>query len=76
MQIVCMNMQKLNSKVVKMTRKKMKINWICKIFGHSFDLIDLTIFKVKNVAINRKKLNPKINCRRCGKLFKYNSQLK
>ena len=43
--------------------------WICKIFNHKFDLIDVTMFKIELSALNTDQLNPKITCKRCGKTW-------
>ncbi len=43
--------------------------FICKVIGHRFDLVELTIFQIKCSAKNRKDLRAECACERCGLNF-------
>ena len=45
--------------------KKLK-ELICRIIGHNFDLMELCIFQIECSAENRKDLEAKCACERCG----------
>lgn len=46
--------------------KKIK-KFICKVFGHKFDLIMLTVLKIQDVALNRESfIGESVECGRCG----------
>jgi hypothetical protein len=51
-------------------RSEEKKNWLCRLFGHKFDLIEVAIFNIECSAINREELAPQIVCQRCGFTFK------
>lgn len=40
---------------------------ICKIFGHSYDEVELLVLAIKLSAVNKDELDiPEITCSRCG----------
>lgn len=43
---------------------------ICKIFGHKFSAVALTMFQIEISALNRaSRLEPSIMCQRCRAVF-------
>jgi hypothetical protein len=44
---------------------------LCKIIGHKIDLVEETIMKIKDKAINRQNfLQDQLTCKRCGAKFR------
>ncbi len=39
---------------------------LCKLFGHKFDLIEVTLLKIMIEAENKTSLNKTLFCKRCG----------
>ena len=49
--------------------------WICKKFGHNFDLVEFTMMKIQNSALNSKSFeNEAIMCKRCKSHYKWNKE--
>ena len=44
---------------------------ICKIFGHNFDLVELTIAHIERDAINAHELHPEVFCKTCCQWFDF-----
>lgn len=55
----------MNKKVVQRIKE-----YICKIFGHSFDDIEMIMFKIKVTALNSERLDKSIKCKRCGFVYR------
>jgi hypothetical protein len=47
-------------------KEKIK-KWICKIFWHKFDDVEMAMCQIKKSAINENGLEHYIKCKRCGK---------
>ena len=46
-----------------------KENLLCKIFGHKYSDVDLTILSLKVSALNSQDLKKEIECERCGEIL-------
>lgn len=42
------------------------MQWICKLFGHKYNPVDVLLLGIKFEAINRNELDLSITCSRCG----------
>lgn len=56
--------------------QKIKL-WLCRNFGHTFNLVDLTILDImQRGAINKEEFkNETINCERCGVSCSFTSNM-